>query len=113
MNSDHDDQERGRRADTAWFAPAVADEERYPVDGKVVVSRTRDGGETFEVLRDGLPQDDAYDLVYRHCLVVSEDAGMLVMGSTTGNLWYSIDEGDSWQTVSTTLPPILCLRLVG
>src|SRR5262249_12671767 len=42
---------------TAWFVPAVKDERRIPVDGKLVVSRTRDGGQTFEVLRAGLPQE--------------------------------------------------------
>ena len=39
--------------DTAWFVPAVKDERRIPVDGKVVVARTRDGGRSFEVLRRG------------------------------------------------------------
>ncbi|MCG8546625.1 MAG: glycoside hydrolase, partial [Alphaproteobacteria bacterium] len=51
---------------TAWFVPAVRDEKRIPVDGKLVVSRTRDGGQSFEVLSEGLPQKHAYDLVYRH-----------------------------------------------
>ena len=39
--------------DTAWFVPAIKDEKRYPVEGKFVVSRTQDGGETFEVLNKG------------------------------------------------------------
>src|SRR5207248_1878662 len=56
---------RPRDPRTAWFAPAVKDERRVPVDGKLVVSRTRDGGETFEVLRAGLPQEHSYDLIYR------------------------------------------------
>ena len=41
--------------DTAWFVPAVSDEVRIPVDGKFVVTRTRDGGESFDVLSDGPP----------------------------------------------------------
>jgi hypothetical protein len=41
--------------DTAWFAPAVKDECRVPVDGEVVVARTRDGGASFG-LREGLPR---------------------------------------------------------
>ena len=49
---------RGRASrsdpDTAWFVPAVKDERRVPVDGKLVVSRTTDGGKTFEVLDRGL-----------------------------------------------------------
>jgi hypothetical protein len=63
-------------------------------------------------LRDGLPQKDAYDLVYRHCLEVGDDGETLIMGSTTGNLWSSDDTGESWQTISNFLPPILCLKLI-
>ena len=60
-----------------------------PVDGSVVVNRTRDGGRTFEVLRDGLPQEHAYDLVYRHALDVDGSGEVLAFGSTTGSLWVS------------------------
>ena len=41
--------------DTAWFVPGISDEKRYPVDGRVVVNRTRDGGRSFETLTRGLP----------------------------------------------------------
>ncbi len=96
--------------DTAWFAPAVSDECRVPVDDRVVVARTRDSGASFDVLRKGLPQEHAYDLVYRHGLAVDETGDRLVMGSTTGSLWVSEDQGDSWQCVSTQLPPIDAVR---
>lgn len=96
----------------AWFVPAVKDEQRVPVDGKVVVSRTRDGGKTFDVLRRGLPQEHAYDLVYRHALDVDASGDRLVMGSTTGSLWTSDDQGDSWQVVSHHLPPVYCARFI-
>jgi hypothetical protein len=97
---------------TAWFVPAVKDQFRYAVDGSVVVSRTRDGGESFEVLRNGLPQHHAYDLVYRHGLDIDRDGVTLAFGSTTGNLWLSEDQGERWQSVSNTLPPIYCVRFV-
>jgi photosystem II stability/assembly factor-like uncharacterized protein len=96
--------------DTAWFVPGVADQQRVPVDGALVVNRTRDGGRSFETLRNGLPQRDCYDLVYRHGLAVGEDGRALLMGSTTGGLWSSFDGGDRWQTVSSTLPPIYAVR---
>lgn len=96
--------------DTAWFVPALSDEVRIPVDGRMVVTRTRDGGRTFDVLTDGLPQEHAYDLVYRHALDVDVTGEQLLMGSTTGNLWWSGDGGDSWVTVSTSLPPIASVR---
>jgi photosystem II stability/assembly factor-like uncharacterized protein len=98
------------RPEVAWLVPAVKDECRVPVDAKVVVARTRDGGETFEVLRQGLPQDRAYDLVYRHALDVDDSGDRLAMGSTTGSLWVSEDQGDSWTAVSSHLPPIAAVR---
>lgn len=96
--------------DTAWFVPAIKDEKRIPVGGRMVVTRTRDGGKTFDVLSKGLPQEHAYDLVYRHGLDLDETGNRLVMGSTTGSLWVSEDQGDSWHTVSTHLPPIHAVR---
>ena len=88
---------------TAWFVPAISDQQRYPVNGQVVVWRTRDGGKTFDVLRKGLPQEHAYDLTYRHGLDIDETGERLVFGTTTGSLFVSEDTGDSWQTVSTNL----------
>jgi len=99
-----------RDGDTAWFVPAIADQCRVPRDGALAVNRTRDGGRSFETLREGLPQKDCYDLVYRHGLAVADDGRTLLMGSTTGSLWASDDAGDRWQTVSTQLPPIHALR---
>jgi hypothetical protein len=91
---------------TAWFVPGVKDETRIPVDGKLVVTRTRDGGKTFDVLRKGLPQEHCYDLIFRHALDVDGTGDRVAMGSTTGGLWISEDQGDSWKTFSTSLPPI-------
>lgn len=99
-----------RDADTAWFVPAVRDEIRIPVDGQVVVTRTCDGGRTFDVLREGLPQEHAYDLTYRHALEVDESGKRLAFGTTTGALFVSDDAGDHWQCVNAHLPPILCVR---
>jgi hypothetical protein len=98
------------RPDTAWFVPAMKDERRIPVDGKVVVSRTRDGGKSFEVLRDGLPQEHGYDLVYRHSLDVDASGDGLAFGSTCGSLWTSEDGGDHWMRLPHQLPPIYCVR---
>ncbi|MCO5396954.1 WD40/YVTN/BNR-like repeat-containing protein [Ralstonia soli] len=96
--------------DTAWFVPAVKDQCRIPVDGRLVVTRTRDGGRTFEALSNGLPPAPAYDLVYRHGLAVDHSGTRLAMGSTTGALWASDDGGEKWQLVSAHLPPIYCVR---
>jgi hypothetical protein len=95
-----------REPDTAWFVPAQKDERRVPVNGEMVVNRTRDGGRSFDTLRTGLPQHHCYDLVYRHGLAVAPDGEQLLMGSTTGGLWASDDQGDCWNVVSLNLPPI-------
>lgn len=90
----------------AWLAPAQSDERRIPLDGRVVVTRTADGAASWQVVRAGLPQDDAYDLVFRHGLVCARDGRSLAMGSTTGALWLSSDAGDQWREVNAHLPPI-------
>jgi hypothetical protein len=97
---------------TAWFVPAVKDETRVPVDGKLVVSRTTDGGASFQVFGEGLPAQHAYDLVYRHAFEVDPSGVHLVMGSTTGSLWSSSSAGERWDTVSHHLPPIYFTRFI-
>ncbi|WP_141455969.1 glycoside hydrolase [Pseudoxanthomonas sp. z9] len=95
-----------RDADTAWFVPAVKDEKRYPVDARLVVARTRDGGRSFQTLRTGLPAEQAYDLVYRHGLAVDTSGDRLAFGSTTGGFWTSDDQGQHWQALPARLPPV-------
>ena len=95
---------------TAWFVPAVKDERRVPVDGRLIVTRTRDGGASFDVLGKGLPAAHAYDLVYRHALAVDTSGERLAFGSTTGSLFASDDAGDSWTLVTAHLPPVYSVR---
>lgn len=102
-----------RDPDTAWLVPATKDEQRFPVGTRLVVTRTRDGGRHFDILHRGLPEEPAYDLVYRHALDCAPDGERLAFGSTTGSLWVSENQGDSWHGVSHHLPPILCVRFEG
>ncbi len=99
--------------DTAWLVPAIKDEQRVPVEARVVVARTRDAGKTWEPLRRGLPQTHAYDIVFRHALDVDETGKRLAFGSTTGSLWTTDDGGDAWSCVSNHLPPIYAVRFGG
>ena len=95
---------------TAWFVPAIKDEKRMPRNGALAVTRTRDGGKSWDVLRDGLPQRDAYDLIYRHGLDIDASGERLVMGSTTGAVWVSENSGERWTLVNAHLPPIYAVR---
>ena len=98
--------------DTAWFVPGIKDEQRIPASGKLVVTRTRDGGKSFDRLTAGLPQSHAYDIVLRHALAIDTTGNRLAMGSSTGGLWVSENQGDAWAAVSNTLPPIHAVGFV-
>lgn len=93
---------------TAWVVPGRSDQQRTAIDGRLFVARTDDGGQTWKALRRGLPQECAYDVVYRHALANKE--GVVAFGSTTGNLYVSDDGGESWTTVGNNLPPIYSVR---
>ena len=88
---------RRRRASAAaghgLVRPGDQDECRIPRDARFVVTRTRDGGRSFETLERGLPDGPAYDLVYRHGLDIDPSGERLAMGSTTGGLWLSENGG--------------------
>jgi len=99
-----------RDKDKAWFVPGVKDEHRLPKDGALVVTRTSDGGKTFEKLGKGLPQRNAYDIVLRHALDIDASGDRLAFGSTTGGLWVSENGGDDWSQVDARLPPVYSVR---
>lgn len=101
------DEKDGR---TAWVVPAKADSERMAIDGSICVARTTDGGQNWDILRNGLPQKNAYDIVLRHALDVSGDR--LCFASTTGNVYLSEDRGDSWVCLGNNLPPVYSVRFV-
>ncbi len=97
-----------RDPETAWVVPLVSDQERFAVDGALCVGRTTDGGKTWDALRRGLPQEDCYDVVYRHALDARGDR--LAFGSTTGNVFVSEDRGESWRTLGNHFPPVYSVR---
>ncbi len=82
----------------AWVIPAVSDEIRIAHDLALCVCRTDDGGQSWEPLRKGLPQDSCFDIVFRHALAIQKNT--MAFGSTTGNLFLSEDYGESWQCLS-------------
>ncbi len=101
-----------RDGNRAWFAPAQKDSCRVPIGGRFLVARTDNGGKGFMLQRRGLPQCEAWDLVYRHGLAVADDGETLAMGSTTGSLWCTGNGGSQWHAISHHLPPIACVRLL-
>lgn len=93
---------------TAWLVPGKSDQQRTTIEGSLFVARTSDGGETWQQLRQGLPQEHAYDVVYRHAL--SSQGDSVAFGSTTGNLYVSEDRGETWTCAANNLPPVYSVR---
>lgn len=93
---------------TAWVVPAKGDGERMTIDGGLFVARTSDGGETWQRFRSGLPQEHAYDVVYRHALDAKGDR--VCFGTTTGNVYLSEDRGETWACLGNHFPPVHSVR---
>ena len=94
----------------AWVVPGISDEIRVAVDQALLVCRTDDGGKTWIEQRNGLPQENCFDIVYRHCLDIVGDS--LVFGTTTGNVYYSNDLGENWSKLSSDLPMVYSVELI-
>ena len=88
----------------AWVAPAVSDTHRVAINNSLCISRTDDGGDTWTDYRNGLPQGNSFDIVYRHALGVNGDH--VIFGTTTGNLFLSRDRGESWEVMNNYLPMV-------
>jgi photosystem II stability/assembly factor-like uncharacterized protein len=80
---------------------------RYVPDGRAAVWRTRDSGNSWQALRDGLPQGNTFFGVLRQAMATDrlEPAG-IYFGTSTGTLFASADEGDSWNCIAQHLPTI-------
>ncbi len=94
----------------AWVVPAVSAEYRVPVNGALVVCRTDDGGKTWKEFRAGLPQHNAYDIVFRHALDIQQDT--LAFGTTAGNLYVSDNRGESWNNITQNLAVVYSVRFI-
>jgi photosystem II stability/assembly factor-like uncharacterized protein len=91
---------------TIYIVLEESDEFRLSVGGRFAVWRSRDGGENWERLTDGLPER-AQLVVLREAMATDtlEDAGIYV-GTNTGQLFHSRDSGDHWELLADFLPPI-------
>ncbi|MBK5272654.1 MAG: glycosyl hydrolase [Bacteroidia bacterium] len=94
----------------AWVAPANSDMTRTAIKGALCICRTDDGGKTWIQQRKGLPQENCFDIVYRHALALSGNA--LAFGTTTGNLFFSDDKGENWQVLNNYLPMVYSVQFV-
>jgi photosystem II stability/assembly factor-like uncharacterized protein len=93
--------------DTFYVVPLDPGHGRTMPDGRATVWQTRDAGSTWRALRRGLPQQDAYLGVLRSAMTIDTyDTPGLYFGTSTGQVFASNDEGESWSEIASYLPPI-------
>ncbi len=98
--------------DTVYVIPIKSDSEHYPPEGKLRVYRSRTGGNEWEALTNGLPQENCYVNVLRSALAVdSLDPCGLYFGTTGGEVYASSDSGDSWTPIVQNLPAVFSVEV--
>jgi photosystem II stability/assembly factor-like uncharacterized protein len=97
---------------TVYVVPIRSDETHYPPDGRLRVYRSRSGGNEWEALTEGLPQEHCYVNVLRDAMAVDhhESAG-IYFGTTGGQVYCSPDSGDTWTAIVRDLPAVLSVEV--
>ncbi|MBZ0113913.1 MAG: glycoside hydrolase [Thermoanaerobaculia bacterium] len=98
--------------ETVYVVPIKSDSEHYPPEGKLRVYRSRSGGDEWEPLTEGLPQEHCYVNVLRDAMAVDcLDPCGVYFGTTGGQVYLSPDAGDHWNPIVRNLPPVLSVEV--
>lgn len=80
---------------------------RHMIDGHAAVWSSRDRGDSWRRLDNGLPRDDAYLTVLREGMAMDTlDPAGVYFGTENGQVFGSADEGAQWQLIADFLPPV-------
>jgi hypothetical protein len=96
--------------DTVYLFPLSGSGGRYPVDGEARVWRSKDAGETWEALDDGLPEHFFVGVMRDAMCTDQHDPVGVFFGARNGSVWASTDEGDSWREIAANLPDVMAVR---
>jgi photosystem II stability/assembly factor-like uncharacterized protein len=97
-----------RDPQTIYTIPLNGDSKgRFMPEGAAAVWRSRNGGDNWEKLTSGLPSEAAFVGVLREAMATDAlpSAG-IYFGTSTGQLFVSADEGDTWKLAAEFLPSI-------
>jgi photosystem II stability/assembly factor-like uncharacterized protein len=98
--------------ETVYVVPIKSDSEHIPPDGKLRVYRSRTGGNEWEALTKGLPQENCYVNILRDAMAVdSLDSCGVYFGTTGGQVYCSADSGDTWNAIVRDLPGVLSVEV--
>ena len=92
--------------DVAYVIPEEGAENRVTAGGRLGVYRTGDGGASWELHSDGLPEQ-AWAVVLREGMTWDELGP--VLGTQGGSVW-ALEDG-RWSELARDLPPILSVEL--
>jgi photosystem II stability/assembly factor-like uncharacterized protein len=98
--------------ETVYVIPIKSDGEHFVMDGKLRVYRSRTGGNEWEPLTKGLPQENCYVNVLRDAMAVDTlDECGIYFGTSGGQVYCSADAGDSWNPIVRDLPGVLSVEV--
>jgi photosystem II stability/assembly factor-like uncharacterized protein len=85
---------------------------RVPPEGKLRVFRSKTGGNEWEPLTRGLPQENCYVNILRDSMAVDslDDCG-IYFGTSGGQVYCSPDGGNSWSAIVRDLPYVLSVEV--
>lgn len=98
--------------ETIYVVPILSDSYHYPPDGKLRVYRSRTGGNEWEALTEGLPQENCYVNILRDAMSIDTLPSCgIYFGTTGGQVYASADSGDTWQAIVRDLPKVLSVEV--
>jgi len=98
--------------ETIYVVPIKSDSEHFPPEGKLRVYRSRSGGNEWEALTNGLPQEDCYVNILRDAMAVDRlDSCGIYFGTTGGQVYASNDSGDTWNAIVRDLPAVTSVEV--
>ncbi|MCY7394936.1 MAG: hypothetical protein LH468_02090 [Nocardioides sp.] len=98
--------------ETIYVVPITSDAYHVPPGGRRQVWRSRTGGDEWEALTHGLPQEHCYVNVLRDAMAVDQHPSCgIYFGTTGGQVYVSPDAGDSWRTIVRDLPAVLSVEV--
>ena len=98
--------------ETIYVVPIKSDSEHFPLDGKLRVYRSKSGGNEWEALTKGLPQENCYVNILRDAMAIDGlDSCGVYFGTTGGQVYASTDGGDTWSAIVRDLPAVLSVEV--
>ena len=98
--------------ETIYVVPITSDSQHFPPEGKLRVYRSRTGGNDWEPLTKGLPQEDCYVNVLRDAMAVDRSTrAASTSAPPAGQVYASADAGDTWTPIVRDLPAVLSVEV--